>query len=332
MPSSPARRKFNEIIIDGIRRSGWSEIYFGSLNAHPIRVGAMRGEKSHALSAYMWSVTHGGAHRAASEFRIQVHVPRFVSEPGYQTLVLGWSENLKVFVGFDVEKHRGSLGRSSSIQVSLPTLEKAAVDGFAVQSGKGNQEIVAAFRPEFFMTYVQDIQAIHGWSGAPSALSVLKSAVNPATPVGDVDVDSLPAYRRTVAYTVTKRVRLANFREIVLRAYDHRCAMCDVQLELIDAAHIVPVSSDSSTDEINNGLALCSLHHRAYDSGLVTVHEDFEIAASTTRIRELQALNHDGGLDDFKGALRSKISVPPSAADRPRPDYLRLGKRLRGWN
>lgn len=69
------------------------------------------------------------------------------------------------------------------------------------------------------------------------------------------------------------------FRMRVLDAYDARCAVCDQDLRVgdapldLEAAHIRPVRDDGP-DEIKNGLALCSLHHRAFDRGIIGLQED----------------------------------------------------------
>ena len=69
------------------------------------------------------------------------------------------------------------------------------------------------------------------------------------------------------------------FRMRVLDAYDARCAVCgqdlcvgDAPLD-IEAAHIKPVRDDGP-DDVQNGLALCSLHHRALDRGVIGLQAD----------------------------------------------------------
>lgn len=69
------------------------------------------------------------------------------------------------------------------------------------------------------------------------------------------------------------------FRLRVLDAYDAACAVCGQDLRVgdaplnIEAAHIRPVRDDGP-DDIQNGLALCSLHHRAFDRGIIGLRED----------------------------------------------------------
>ena len=65
-----------------------------------------------------------------------------------------------------------------------------------------------------------------------------------------------------------------DFREAVLRAYERRCAVCDFDLRIADAsfgleaAHIM-WHSHGGPDEVPNGLALCTFHHRAFDRGVI---------------------------------------------------------------
>ena len=72
------------------------------------------------------------------------------------------------------------------------------------------------------------------------------------------------------------------FRVRVLDAYDARCVVCGQDLSVgdtpldIEAAHIMPVRDDGP-DKVQNGLALCSLHHRAFDRGIIGLCEDRQI-------------------------------------------------------
>lgn len=59
--------------------------------------------------------------------------------------------------------------------------------------------------------------------------------------------------------------RANGFARAVRDAYEERCAMCGLGLDLIESAHILPVAAPGSVDEVRNGLALCANHHRAFD-------------------------------------------------------------------
>lgn len=69
-----------------------------------------------------------------------------------------------------------------------------------------------------------------------------------------------------------RRARRAGFTEEVLHAYAYACAFCGCDGALgrnpagLQAAHIRWHNSDGP-DEVNNGLALCSLHYTLFDPG-----------------------------------------------------------------
>ena len=129
-----------------------------------------------------------------------------------------------------------------------------------------------------------------------------------------------------------KKIRRdSGFRNRILTAYKQKCAMCGIQLRLIEAAHIVPVSYDTSTDETQNGMSLCSLHHKAYDNGLITIKPDYTIIENDKIISDFKQHDLIGGLETFRENLRNIIHLPPDERDRPDKDYIRLGNKIRGW-
>lgn len=75
------------------------------------------------------------------------------------------------------------------------------------------------------------------------------------------------------------------FRHTILRIYEHRCAVCgyDGQLERtdlgIEAAHI-KWHAAGGPDTADNGLALCSFHHKAFDRGAIGLSDDHRILVS----------------------------------------------------
>ena len=73
-----------------------------------------------------------------------------------------------------------------------------------------------------------------------------------------------------------------SFREMVLRAYKSRCALCQLDVRVeglpvgIEAAHI-KWHSARGPPRVENGMALCVLHHKFFDSGLFTVLSDLTV-------------------------------------------------------
>ena len=68
------------------------------------------------------------------------------------------------------------------------------------------------------------------------------------------------------------RLHQQRFKLDVMRAYRHRCAICSLrERELVQAAHIVPDPEPEGIAAVVNGLALCAIHHLAFDRNLLGV-------------------------------------------------------------
>lgn len=157
-------------------------------------------------------------------------------------------------------------------------------------------------------------------------------AADPAG-VSEPEIRAGIAQARRWAVTQTRRaLRALDFSNRVLGAYRNRCAMCGVQLQLLDGAHILPVAESGSTDETANGVALCALHHRAYDKGLITFDTDYTVHLSEARIQELRDAGVDGKLTAFRDQLRGVILLPADRASRPRKQFVEQANILRRWN
>lgn len=151
-------------------------------------------------------------------------------------------------------------------------------------------------------------------------------------PIGGVAGDAGPAekeIRRVVARAVMQPVRHWRFAQSVQRAYGYRCAACDVQLELVEAAHIDPVENLDSSDDISNGLALCALHHKAYDQGLLEISADGSIRITQSKLDDLSASLRDGGIEAFRLALRSRIRLPEDSQHWPRSEHFERRAKFR---
>ncbi|WP_135553706.1 phosphorothioated DNA-binding restriction endonuclease [Paenibacillus cymbidii] len=78
---------------------------------------------------------------------------------------------------------------------------------------------------------------------------------------------------------VVKRRRDPEFRNKILRAYEFSCAICGFNVRLghqliaVDAAHI-QWHQAGGPDVEENGVALCSLHHKLFDRGVFTITPD----------------------------------------------------------
>lgn len=121
--------------------------------------------------------------------------------------------------------------------------------------------------------------------------------------------------REYVTANVRVRLHQGRFRERVLAAYRRQCALCRLRHEeLLEAAHIVPDSEPEGEPRVQNGLALCSLHHSAFDRYFIGIRPDLTIEVRNDLLRE-----HDGPtLRHAIQALHDQpIQLPTNRSQRP---------------
>lgn len=129
--------------------------------------------------------------------------------------------------------------------------------------------------------------------------------------------------RRYAPRNIYGAIRDSSFRYRILNIYKDKCAICGLQMNLVEACHIIPVEDDG-TDEIINGIALCHNHHKAFDSGLIWINEEYDIMLNHSKIKDIKSANIAEGLDDFikNSRIGEKIFLPDNHKFYPDPDYL----------
>jgi putative restriction endonuclease len=128
------------------------------------------------------------------------------------------------------------------------------------------------------------------------------------------------ARRIYVTRTALVRLHQAAFRKRVLTAYDSSCTVCRLRhQELLDAAHILPDRHERGVPHVTNGLALCKIHHAAFDANILGIRPDHvvEIRGEILLERDGPMLRH--GLQELHG---SAITVPRRSVDRPDVEAL----------
>ncbi len=329
MPTIFKKKDLLYLVSQAVNESGCSILYLN--NQHPFKVKISNNTESYLVKIIIYNVTHGGGRmRAANEYRIQMKEERLEQETGYKTLILGYYEPLQVFVGFDLSKHIGTPGYSASFQIKIENLERAAISGFSPYD-KGNGELAIAFRPDFFIEYVRNLESLHTFGESQRDFEILEEVTKNEVVPNEEIIQQVSVPRRITVQTISKKQRDNSFRARVLRAYNYRCAFSGIQLKLVEAAHIIPVGYETSTDETSNGIVLSYIHHKAYDHGLITFNEKYKIIYNEKEIRKLEEIRLHGGWEKFKRGLRPIIDVPPAATDRPNVAYIQTANKLRGW-
>ena len=125
--------------------------------------------------------------------------------------------------------------------------------------------------------------------------------------------------RRYVTRMQLVRLHQASFRQRVIRAYRDACAICRLRRqELLDAAHILP-DTIGGEPSVTNGLALCKLHHAAFDRNIMGIRPDLVVEISTALLDEIDGPMLVHGLQGFHG---SSLTVPNVVAQQPDPTLL----------
>jgi putative restriction endonuclease len=128
------------------------------------------------------------------------------------------------------------------------------------------------------------------------------------------------ARRRYITVQTQRRLHQVAFRERVLDAYRRACAICRLQHEeLLDAAHILPDGHPKGEPVVRNGLALCKLHHAAFDQNILGIRPDLRVEIRLDILEERDGPMLQHGIQGFQG---SQVRVPRSAHLRPESEFL----------
>jgi putative restriction endonuclease len=129
-------------------------------------------------------------------------------------------------------------------------------------------------------------------------------------------------------YTSTERkVRSSTFAKEVKQAYDFQCAFCGARRfspegnPEVEAAHIFP-KEEGGNDNIRNGLALCRLHHWAFDYGWLSMTDDLEIIVKQNVEQEVP--------ESFNELAGEEIETPEGP--NPHEKFVRAHRNLHNFN
>jgi len=142
--------------------------------------------------------------------------------------------------------------------------------------------------------------------------------------VGSVDQSTFSGLaeevdRRVERLLVNRKVRDANFRLLVCRAYDDRCAVTGFRIvngggrAEVQAAHIKPVALNGP-DVVQNGIALSGTVHWLFDRHLISIDENYRLLVSHNRVpSELRNLFRPGS---------ERLHLPENRSLWPHPAFI----------
>jgi putative restriction endonuclease len=135
----------------------------------------------------------------------------------------------------------------------------------------------------------------------------------------DLELDDPVLVRSYAARVVNERLHQPLFRERVLRAYRSSCAICQLRhTRLLDAAHVI---ADSAGGEpiVTNGIAMCKIHHAAYDADIFGISPSYRVGVRPDVMEELDGPTLRYTLQAIDGSI---IERPSRRAAWPDPDLL----------
>lgn len=141
---------------------------------------------------------------------------------------------------------------------------------------------------------------------------VVKKIVTAPRPV---DYNPVELNKKLVLKSSSSYFRSRGFRQAVIEAYDCKCAFCGFKLSSPDslawevqAAHIVP-NTMQGKDDVWNGLALCGIHHWAFDVGWLTLNPKFVVQVSSRVERLPTAFGQIGSEDVIRKFSQKPIRI-----------------------
>jgi hypothetical protein len=241
--------------------------------------------------------------------------------PGRESLLLGlWeSDDLvpverPLLVSADPE-HRAGRTTRFSVFVSMTVLQAALETGWAEgQNAAG--ESIRCFVPSLLpVSYAADRT-----NAAPVA-PAMQAAIEGSGLLAASE-DEIPAASQRARRAGSTLIRDARFSRRVVEAYGGHCAMCGLDVGLVEGAHIYPVAAPGSYDEPWNGLALCANHHLALDKHLVGVNLETSEILIHAAIRD--QVPHSAAVDSFVAGTFRRLAEPLERSARPRSQMFQM--------
>lgn len=172
---------------------------------------------------------------------------------------------------------------------------------------------VALYKPIFPIYLIAEEANAQQFVVATDGLQHLEST-------GSAVEEVLRQYLRT---ETMRRLHQPVFRSMIMRAYNTRCAVCELKHSvLLDAAHIVEDRHELGVAAVRNGLALCKIHHAAYDAGILGVTPKLKIEIRADILHEIDGPLLEHGLKGLHG--QDLRVIPSTRSERPDPNLLEI--------
>lgn len=237
----------------------------------------------------------------------------------YDIAVIGIFGLVRTFVAWEPE-YILALKVANDVMVPIPKgyerdTTKENPNVYEISSSKLRRSTYAiAMDKTVLGAYLENIDFLHSLDSKDEICSELVYAgtlrVGESTEFSSNISPSDNGFRKKITCTRESYRRDPTFRKAVLDVYGHACCVCGCQLEILHAAHIIPHCEESSTDTVENGLAMCPEHHALYDEGLLLPDPDFKLRFNRVRASELRKIKRCKGIKKVSSLRGKKIAVP----------------------
>lgn len=213
-------------------------------------------------------------------------------------------------------------GEEPSISISSEEDSKTTVEDSQDESAKTDTSPTADTTPSSTSASSQDTSEEDPGTVTKdkrSDKSVGQQSERESEPSDDDEKNQPETVRRRRTST-TRTVRDSEFTKKVRGAYDRTCAVCGTRRETkdgqpeVEAHHIRPVRDDGP-DSVQNGIALCRLHHWAFEKGWIAVSDDYDIL-----VRGWEGVP---GYEEFSRYEGDSLHLPEDPQQYPDSQYLR---------
>ncbi|MEQ5138049.1 phosphorothioated DNA-binding restriction endonuclease [Providencia alcalifaciens] len=194
----------------------------------------------------------------------------------------------------------------------LESHEKCLLQGKTKQPSKNElikQNVVGGFNPESYQLLLDK----------PNLIDKLAQQI--LSEHFPENVQDIIANRLDFPLQEIRKIRDPAFRKNILRAYNYQCAICGYNLRYdsavvgLEAAHI-KWKQFGGPCTTNNGLALCSLHHSAFDMGAISIDDNMNLLVSS-------GVNGSQMVEQLFWAFSNKsISLPKNLAECPSDVFI----------
>lgn len=177
----------------------------------------------------------------------------------------------------EVIKYAGLIGRTPSA-LAMKLCNIASLDPVITDSGRVG--LTSASKTDKAMWAEMNSDWALFWQESELAVEAFTTSEVETTAIAEA-----PANYTAEDHIVSTKARRgqASFRQAVLSAYEERCCITGIENpKLLIASHIAPWAQDKN-NRLNphNGLCLSALHDKAFDSGLITLDENYEVVLSS---------------------------------------------------